>query len=608
MKKAFLIFLFVQRLFAQPAVNSPYLQNPGKIYGYVDSCARFWMKAYDPVNGGFYVNVNRQGNLSGSTEKNTLNQSRDAYGFIRAFQLTGDTLYLRYAQYALDFMFLHSWDHANGGWFNDISSAGVPTDPFAVKTAYFQHYAALGIAAAFEATRDETDWRYLMNSYEYNDMHLWDADATNFGYYDYVSADGTSPTDKSFNATVDAITTHVLHLYLLTGEERYRKRLLDLADNMMNQLAASSVTQQIGFAERYTTTWQIRSGTSDETRTIMGHVLKTAWCLARIYQLEPDPVYLATAESLAQNVLTRGYDHQNGGPYKDYNRITGEMMMYGISDTAKAWWQMEQAVTSGLMLYQLTGKEEYLRMADETLDFFMKFFVDHVYGDVFENTNKYGGMIPQWGTTKGNGGKAGYHSIELGYYTYLYGKLLLKKEDASLYYRITPLGSARQLRMRPIAVPDGYLKIASVTLDGIPFNGYDSTNLVLNVPPGVGGTFRVTYAPATVPVSVAENSALPGGFALQQNYPNPFNPVTRIQYTVAGVRGSGLGSREAGARNVELKVYDILGREVATLINEQKSPGTYEVQFSGANLASGVYIYRLHAGSYVQARTMVLVR
>lgn len=194
----------------------------------------------------------------------------------------------------------------------------------------------------------------------------------------------------------------------------------------------------------------------------MWPVLKTAWCLARIYQLEKNPLYLTTAESLAQNVLNKGYDFRNGGPYKDYNRITGDMMMYGITDTAKAWWQMEQAITAGLMLYQLSGKEQYLQMADETLDFFMKYFVDHVYGEVYENTNKYGGIITQWGSTKGNSGKAAYHSIETGYYTYLYGKFLVKKEPATLYYSFSSQQQERQLRMRPVGLPNGYLKISSV--------------------------------------------------------------------------------------------------------------------------------------------------
>ena len=318
--------------------------------------------------------------------------------------------------------------------------------------------------------------------------------------------------------------------------------------------------QEIGFAERYNSSWEVLSNDDVQTRSSMGHVLKTAWCLARIYELENKPLFLSTAKDLVQIVLDKGYDHQNGGPYKDYNRTTGEMLMFGITDTAKAWWQMEQAVTGGLMLSQLTGEEKYLQMAEETLDFYMLHFVDHEYGDVYENTDKYGGIISQWGTWKGNGYKAGYHSIELGYYTYLYGKLLVKKEAASLYYSFAARDNARELRMRPIGVPDGFLKIASVTCNGIPYADFDSTKLILALPANTGGIFCVTYAPASTPVSVARGNALPADFTLCQNYPNPFNPKT-------GVRLPG-GS---GVRDVKLVVYDALGREVAVLVNEKKT-------------------------------------
>ncbi len=96
---------------------------------------------------------------------------------------------------------------------------------------------------------------------------------------------------------------------------------------------------------------------------------------------------------------------------------------------------------------------------------------------------------------------------------------------------------------------------------------------------------------------------IPQEFVLMQNYPNPFNPLTIIKYTVGGNRGWGLG-----VRDVSLVIYDVLGRKVAVLVNERKAPGSYEVQFDGSGLASGVYIYRLTAGSFVQSRKMLLVK
>jgi hypothetical protein len=92
-------------------------------------------------------------------------------------------------------------------------------------------------------------------------------------------------------------------------------------------------------------------------------------------------------------------------------------------------------------------------------------------------------------------------------------------------------------------------------------------------------------------------------YALSQNYPNPFNPMTSIRYTIGGVRGQGLG-----ARDVSLIVYDLLGREVATLVDEPKAPGSYEVRFDGSRLASGVYVYQLTAGSFNQSRKMILMK
>ncbi|MBE0538749.1 MAG: 5'-nucleotidase C-terminal domain-containing protein [Ignavibacterium sp.] len=89
---------------------------------------------------------------------------------------------------------------------------------------------------------------------------------------------------------------------------------------------------------------------------------------------------------------------------------------------------------------------------------------------------------------------------------------------------------------------------------------------------------------------------LPNEYALEQNYPNPFNPSTTIKYSIP----------ESG--NVQLKVYDVLGNEVAILVNEAKVPGTYEVQFNASQIASGVYIYSLRAQNFVQTKKMILMK
>jgi len=101
--------------------------------------------------------------------------------------------------------------------------------------------------------------------------------------------------------------------------------------------------------------------------------------------------------------------------------------------------------------------------------------------------------------------------------------------------------------------------------------------------------------------AVEEVQGLPQTARLEQNYPNPFNPATTIRYAVGG----GMGQR---GTNVRLVVYDMVGREVALLVNEEKAPGSYEVRFDASGLASGVYFFRMSAGPYTEARKLVLMR
>jgi hypothetical protein len=97
----------------------------------------------------------------------------------------------------------------------------------------------------------------------------------------------------------------------------------------------------------------------------------------------------------------------------------------------------------------------------------------------------------------------------------------------------------------------------------------------------------------------------PKEFTLYQNYPNPFNPSTTIKFEIPGQ--SALGGRNDNMF-VTLKVYDILGNEVVTLVNEEKQPGIYGVEFNSGNLSSGIYFYQLKAGSLSSIRKMVLLR
>ncbi len=97
-------------------------------------------------------------------------------------------------------------------------------------------------------------------------------------------------------------------------------------------------------------------------------------------------------------------------------------------------------------------------------------------------------------------------------------------------------------------------------------------------------------------VSISELNSVPDKFYLSQNYPNPFNPATTINYEIPS------------ANFVTLKIYDVLGNEVSTLVNSKQNAGKYKVDFKGSDLTSGVYFYKLAAGNHIETRSMLLVK
>ncbi len=130
---------------------------------------------------------------------------------------------------------------------------------------------------------------------------------------------------------------------------------------------------------------------------------------------------------------------------------------------------------------------------------------------------------------------------------------------------------------------------------------------------------------ACTTVAVEENFSLPTDFELNQNYPNPFNPITTISYQIpdhtsaSSISGGNdkpnvtlsLSADKAGGGEeslIQIKIYDALGKEITTLVNEQQSPGNYKVEFDGSRLSSGIYFYQLKTDKFIETKKMLLMR
>jgi len=118
---------------------------------------------------------------------------------------------------------------------------------------------------------------------------------------------------------------------------------------------------------------------------------------------------------------------------------------------------------------------------------------------------------------------------------------------------------------------------------------------------GLGTVIKTTDGGGIYTNITGNQNIIPDNFSLFQNYPNPFNPTTKIKFALPpSTKGERLG--------VRVVIYDALGREVQTLVNESLQPGTYEVEFDGSNFSSGVYYYTLQTDNFIETKRMVMVK
>lgn len=471
---------------------SEFITQPDTAAAFAVDCADFWTAARDD-HGGYFSFVDQQGGPTDDTTKAVVGQSRDAYGFARAFMLTGDEAYLDHAEHALEFLVEHGWVEEYGGWLFTLDETGEPSaldeewDPNTFKWGFVQHYALVGLAAMCEATRDETWCGWLDEGRRVLDEQMWDAE--HLGYFESADLDGSSPSGKGFTTTVDAFTTHGLSLALGDDAAAHEPRAIDLADLMVEHLVGSLDDNEIGISEEFSDDW---TPISWWQWTEPGHVLKTAWSLTRAHGLEPREEYLDGSIALVRDMLDKGgYDAEYGGPYASCTTTTGQ-----CPDDHKVYWVLEQGVVAGLSLYPLVDDEalraDLLRMADGSASFYADHLVDQQFGETFNETSRDGLTLTV--EEKGDLYKAGYHSVELGYFAYLYGSLHIHGSPVTLHYNFEATEQERTLAVRPLSMRPGELVIASVHLDGQPYAAFDSAALTLDLPAGTGGVFEVTFS------------------------------------------------------------------------------------------------------------------
>lgn len=571
---------------AQYQPVAPHILTPEKNIDDLISNENFWIKhAYDSIQGGFFSNISRTGAVLNSKDasiasksyysKSLIAQTRQAYGFTRAFMLTGNERYLTYARSALDFLFKYGWDNTNGGWYTFAKADGtIDNDrwwnPNTGKWGFTQHYALLGVVANYEATRDSTVKYWMDRGTNCLNNKMWDSRSGYEGYYEQANANWSGASGKGFTCTVDAITTHAELAYLTQQDPDAKKKLLDLADIIVTRFMPTMDNSLVValYPESYSNNWvPTYSGNGS-----IGHFLKTAWVLQRAYLNDTTRTeYLDAANRILSEAHTFRnsnvaiWDTTNGGPYNSIDIATGA---WGTNGDNKDYWTLEQGFMAPMLNYYITKNAESLKMADDAIRFYNAHFNDSIYGETFQELDPTGTVIRNG--VKGDDFKANYHAVEFCYYAYLYSNLFYLNQAVTLYYKFAPTSSTRDIVLNPVAVGKAKLCIQSVSVDGNTFTTFDGESRTLQLAANQGGVFKVVFRLSTAKASDVASIA-------QQNmsiYPNPVADVLNID----GANG-----------NVHISIADIAG----TVVLSKSYNATNKLQIDLRNLHTGLYLLRL---------------
>ncbi len=431
--------------------------------------------------------------------------SRLVYGFASAYLLTGDDRYLegaeKGAEYLREHMRFYDLDENIVYWYHGIDVEGRREtkvfasefgDDFDAIPAYEQIYALAGPIQTYRITGDPRILRDAEMTVDLFDRYFLDAEKGGyFSHLDPITLDarsealGANRAKKNWNSVGDHAPAYLINLWLATGEERYSKMLEFTFDTICEHFPdyASSPFVQEKFFEDWSHDsqhmWQ-------QNRGVVGHNLKIAWNLMRMYGMMPKSEYESVARTIGEKMPAIGQDRQRGGWYDVMERALApgqKWHRYAFHDR-KAWWQQEQGILAYLILNGILGDEEYRQFAREGSAFYNAFFLDHDDGAVYFNVLANG--IPYlMGTErfKGSHSMSGYHSFELCYLAQVYTNLLITKEPLDLYFKPHAHGFKDNiLRVSPDILPINSIRISDVWIDDTPYADFDADALTVTLP------------------------------------------------------------------------------------------------------------------------------
>jgi len=504
----------------------------------IKQLADFYLNANFDVDKGGEINYGKyrtkltiegQRQKSGRQETDTI--SRLVYGFASAYLLTGDDRYLEAAEKGTEYLREHMRfkDKSEGivYWYHavDIEEDGSEKKVFASEfgddydaiPCYEQIYALAGPIQTYRINGDPRilkDAKWTISLFD----RFFKDHTEKGGYFSHIDPITLSPHSdslgrnkarKNWNSVGDHAPAYLINLWLATGDSEYADFLEYTFDTIAEHFPdyENSPFVQEKFFEDWSKDqewgWQ-------QNRAVVGHNLKIAWNLTRMYGLNAKPGYKELAEKIGKIIAEAGTDRQRGGWYDVVAREEkfGKFYKYAWHDR-KAWWQQEQGILAYYIMagiYEGDNYNRFINLAREGTAFYNAYFLDHYAGGVYFNVLA-NGLPYALGTErdKGSHSMAGYHSFELCYLAAIYTNLLVIKEPMDFYFKPHPDGFPDNiLRVAPDILPEGKVYIKQVWIDGSPHNDFDAKNLTIKLPADYGNKqVRVRLYPSEIDFEAA---------------------------------------------------------------------------------------------------------
>jgi mannose/cellobiose epimerase-like protein (N-acyl-D-glucosamine 2-epimerase family) len=431
--------------------------------------------------------------------------SRLVYGLASAYLLTGEDRFLEGAEkgtaYLREHMRFYDSDENIVYWYHGIDVHGRREDKvFASEfgddldaiPAYEQIYALAGPIQTYRVTGDPRILHDAELTIDLFDRFFLDTEKGGyFSHLDPITLDPRSPAlganqaKKNWNSVGDHAPAYLINLVLATGSERYTAMLESTFDTITRYF--QNYDESPFVQEKFHEDWSHdRSHMWQQNRGVVGHNLKIAWNLMRMYGMRQKPEYESFARRIGEVMPPIGSDQQRGGWYDVMERDLApgqELHRFAFHDR-KAWWQQEQGILAYLILHGVLGGDAYHRLAQESISFYNAFFLDHDDGAIYFNVLASG--VPYLVGTerfKGSHSMSMYHSGELCYLAAVYTNLLITKQPLDLHFKPLPDGFADGvLRVAPDILPAGSVDIAAVWVDGEPYHDFDAAGLTVTLP------------------------------------------------------------------------------------------------------------------------------